>query len=203
MWQLRFLSVIVCESPHHFWQRHWGCLCLRPKKIEALVVRLGLVFVSRQWEPWGADLDWSLLWEALCGALMRQNQAKVNYASSVVKVHSRSLLLGGIALAVHLVSLPNPRWKPYQARIVIMGLLSSVTIWCSLGEIEWLKTIWNYTQYFVITCKGRKFEEVCMCVYTYAWTELLCCIPETNMKLYINYISILKTSLKNWKNLNK
>lgn len=47
-----------------------------------------------------------------------------DYASSVVKVHSRSLLLGSVTLAVHLISLPNLRGKPYEARIVIMALLS-------------------------------------------------------------------------------
>ena len=36
----------------------------------------------------------------------------------------------------------------------------------------------NYTQYFVITYKGKEFEKE----YVYI-TESLCCIPVTNTKL--------------------
>ena len=53
-----------------------------------------------------------------------------------------------------------------------------------------LSSIGNYTQYLVITyngieCKKRNYIFLDMYV-----TESLCCIPETNTTLKINYISI-------------
>ena len=74
-------------------------------------MRLSLEFVSRQWEPWGRGFRLESTLGSSPWSLDERPVTKPNkgqdYASSVVKANSRSLLLGRIALAVHLVSLPN------------------------------------------------------------------------------------------------
>ena len=45
----------------------------------------------------------------------------------------------------------------------------------------------NYIQYLVITCNRKESEKIDMCVCI---TESLCCIPETNTTLWINYTLI-------------
>ena len=51
----------------------------------------------------------------------------------------------------------------------------------------------NYTQYFLITYKGKNLKkDICVCI-----TKSLCRIPETNPKLYLNY-----TSIKEKKDMN-
>ena len=42
---------------------------------------------------------------------------------------------------------------------------------------------------------------VCVCMYTHIQTDIyaaesLCCLPETDITLWVNYISILKNGLK-------
>ena len=49
----------------------------------------------------------------------------------------------------------------------------------------------KYTQYLVITCKGKELEKEYLSIYLSIYiTESLCCTPETNTTLYINYTSI-------------
>ena len=58
----------------------------------------------------------------------------------------------------------------------------------------------NYTQYFVITYKGKESEKVYTYTYTYTYihihiTESLHFTPEANMILQISYTPIIKTTI--------
>ena len=52
---------------------------------------------------------------------------------------------------------------------------------------DFLYSIENYIQYFVITCKGKESEKIGM-------TESLYCAPEMKTTLKINYTSLKKKS---------
>ena len=47
----------------------------------------------------------------------------------------------------------------------------------------------NYIQYPVKSHNGKEYDTVCVCVCI-CKTESLCCIPETNTTLQINYASL-------------
>ena len=51
----------------------------------------------------------------------------------------------------------------------------------------------NYTPYFVLTYKGKESEYICIYTHTHICiTESLCCTPEINTTLSINFTSINK-----------
>ena len=53
----------------------------------------------------------------------------------------------------------------------------------------------NYIKYLVINHSGKEYEKEYIYIYIYIYiytyiTESLCCRPETNTTLYVNYTSI-------------